>query len=96
MNRIDKVKATAEKHGATLGEYLAMHIATAFAMGDDEAASIIAKAIAGSPHANLDGHAAIQNCFAKEWMERTPAGMLALTRSGQMVAHKIGGDLTEP
>jgi hypothetical protein len=96
MNRIDKVKAVAEKHGATLGEYLALHIATAFPMRDEEAANLMAKALAGSAHANIDCHAAIQNCFYKAWMERTPAGMLALTRSGRMVAHEIAGELTEP
>src|SRR5262249_1693477 len=93
---IERVRVIAEKNGATLGEYLALHIAAAFPMTDEEATNFITKALAGSPHANIDFHAAIGNCFYKEWMRRTPAGMLALTRSGLVIAHKVAGELTDP
>jgi hypothetical protein len=94
MDRIDRVRVIAEKYGATLGEYLLLHIAAAFAMTQVQAADFVSKSLAGSAHAKDDIDAAMKSCFEKGWLELSPAKKLVLTQGGRTITHWVAGDLT--
>lgn len=93
MTRIERVRTVAEKHGATLAEYLLLHIAAAFAMTEQEAAVFCSGALSKSNHANTDCHKALQSCLQKGWVVLSPAGRVTLTKTGMAVAHPIADEL---
>lgn len=96
MTRLERVRIVAEKHGTTLAEYLVLHIATAFAMTDQEAAIFCSGALSKSNYANTDCHKALQSCLEKNWVRLSPAGKVVLTETGMAIAHPIADELMRP
>jgi hypothetical protein len=96
MNRIELVKKVAEKYGTSLAEYLILHVATAFAMTAQEASGFLVKMLAHSNYASVNCDEAIEACVQKGWVSVSREKRLVLTAEGRALAHKIGGELTQP
>ena len=96
MTRFERIREIATKHGATLAEYLVLHIATAFAMTPEQAATSLTTMLAKTPHADMDGPEAIRRCMEKGWVRITPANLLQLTEAGMAIVSAIGKELTAP
>jgi hypothetical protein len=96
VTRFERVRVISAKYGATLAEYLVLHIATTFAMTPEQAAASLTTMLAKTPHADMDGPEAIRLCAEREWVRVTPAGLLQLTEAGLAIAHGIGKELTAP
>jgi hypothetical protein len=91
--RLKYLRTAAEKHGLSLGEYLALCIANEFVMSWDTAASYLGRILhdCSSEEGEADGLVAVIGCLRKDWLEILPTGTLALTEEGRNVLAKVSG-----
>src|SRR5437868_3039420 len=94
MTRLEHVRIVAKRHGATLPEYLILHIATAFAMTQQEAVKFCNRALARSNYTNVRCEDALESCLRKDWVALSPYGKIVLTGNGLAVIDAVADDLT--
>jgi hypothetical protein len=97
MDRIACITSTAEEHGVSLPEYLALDITVAFSMTMEQVAHYLGELLKNFNYPEPDGRLVevVLRCLSKGWVEVSPAGFLVVTAKGLLLKRKISAQVPQ-